>query len=334
MVDGYQQAINDNLTAASADASLAVPDRSAIAEGHVQWDPYRLIANGQVDPSLGGISADCSELHVRFDARERIFWCFMNQKGRPSFNPGILAEFDRVRRRLHMLFEDSELTDDQLPRYLVLGSLTRSVFSFGGELRLIAQLRRDKDRARLRQYARACVDTLYPYMVGFELPLVTITLVQGDALGGGFEAAVSGNIVVAEEGVKFGLPEILFNLFPGMGAYSVLARKIGPMQAERLILSGRIYSARELHEMGVVDMLAESGAGEQKIYDFVGANGRRFNAHFGIYKSRERVWQVSYDELCDIADVWVDAALRLTESDLGRIDRLAEGQDRRLRATK
>jgi DSF synthase len=334
MVEGYQQAINDNLSALSDEHGFARSENAAGAESLAQWDPFRLIVNGQIDPDLGGMSADCSELRVRFDPRERILWCHMNQTGRPSFNPGILSEFDLLRRRLHTLFDNSELSTEQLPRYLVLGSQTKSIFSFGGDLRLIAQLRRDKDRARLRQYARACVDTLYPYIVGFNLPLVTITLVQGDALGGGFEAAVSGNIVVAEEGVKFGLPEILFNLFPGMGAYSVLARKIGPMQAERLIMSGHIYTARELHEMGVVDMLAEPGAGEQTIYNFAGTSARRFNAQFGIYKSRERVWQVSHDELCDIADIWVDAALGLTESDLGRIDRLAEGQDRKLRALR
>ena len=50
---------------------------------------------------------------------------------------------------------------------------------------------------------------------------------QGECLGGGFEAALSSDVIVAEKSARFGFPEILFNLFPGMGAYSFLERKIG-----------------------------------------------------------------------------------------------------------
>ena len=67
-----------------------------------------------------------------------------------------------------------------------------------------------------------------------------------------------------------GLPEILFNLFPGMGAYSLLARRLGMKKAEEMILSGKIFEARELHEMGVVDMIVPSGEGERGRADLRG----------------------------------------------------------------
>jgi len=57
---------------------------------------------------------------------------------------------------------------------------------------------------------------------------------------------------VAEKNAKMGLPEIMFNLFPGMGAYHLLCRRLPAVKAEQLILSGHTYSADELHEMGVV----------------------------------------------------------------------------------
>ena len=59
-----------------------------------------------------------------------------------------------------------------------------------------------------------------------DLPILTVALIQGDAVGGGFEAMLTDDIVIAEQGAKFGLPEILFNLFPGMGGYSFLRRKV------------------------------------------------------------------------------------------------------------
>ena len=50
------------------------------------------------------------------------------------------------------------------------------------------------------------------------LPMVTIALVQGDALGGGFECALAHDLIIAERSAKLGLPEVLVNLFPGIGA--------------------------------------------------------------------------------------------------------------------
>src|SRR5207249_864252 len=84
-------------------------------------------------------------------------------------------------------------------------------------------------------------------------------------IGGGFECAMSSDIIVAEESAQLGLPEILFNLFPGMGAYSLLSRRIGARAAEELILSGRVLSAAKLHEMGIVDVLAPNGGGETAV---------------------------------------------------------------------
>ena len=336
MVEGFQQAINDN--AGKVDGETPSDDTLARSvttfASEKPWSSPKIGTSKELDPELGGISADFDEVRVRFDPKGRIFWCMMDQHDRPSFTPRILRELELLQQRLHRLFEDLDLPRESLPRYVVLGSTTEGAFNFGGDLRLIAQLSREKDRIRLRKYAQACISTLYPFIVGFELPVVTMTVAQGDALGGGFEAALSGNVIVAEKSVKFGLPEVLFNLFPGMGAYSLLARRIGPIQAERLIMSGKVYSAAELHEMGVIDVLAETGAGQKAVYEFVGRHSRRFNSHFGIFKSRERVWQITHSELSDIADIWVDAALRLSDIDLKRIDRLVDSQERRLKTTR
>ena len=160
--------------------------------------------------------------------------------------------------------------------------------------------------------------------------MVTIALVQGDALGGGFEAALAHDVIIAERSAKFGLPEVLFNLFPGMGAYSFLSRRIGRMAAERMILSGRIYSADELHEIGLVHTVVPDGEGEQAVNEYVDANSRWHNAHHATFKAGRRVDPVTLEELKDVVDGWVEAALRLSETDLRRMARLAGAQDRRI----
>ena len=168
-----------------------------------------------------------------------------------------------------------------------------------------------------------------PGLANLELPVITISLIQGDALGGGFEAAISGNVVIAEKSAKFGLPEVLFNLFPGMGAYSLISRRIGPAQAERMIFSGKVYSAEELYELGLVDMIVEDGTGQTAVMDYVSRNVRRHNANIAVYRARQRINPLSYEELYEITVDWVDAALTLTDSDLRRMERLAGAQDKR-----
>src|SRR2546421_680003 len=88
-------------------------------------------------------------------------------------------------------------------------------------------------------------------------------------------AANHGRIViVAEESAQLGFPEILFNLFPGMGAYSFLSRRIGMRAAEELILSGRILPAAKLREMGVVDVVCKDGEGQTAVREWIAHNSK------------------------------------------------------------
>lgn len=289
----------------------------------------RLIVNENDAASATGLFEESyDQLEQVFDPRERILWYYMRPTDRPSFTHALLRDIRRLQLQVAAAFEGAKSLEDYPLRYLVLASALPQTFNLGGDLSLLGSLVRAKDRIGLEDYARACIDVLYGNIVALDLPLVTVSLVRGHALGGGFEAAMSSNVLIAEEQAKFGLPEVLFNLFPGMGAYSLLARRIGTVEAERMIVSGKTYSAGELHEMGIVDVLAPEGEGERKLYEFVDQRSRRFNSHLAIYQSRKRYAQIAREELNDIAAIWVDAALNLSTADLRRIDRLAGSQDR------
>jgi DSF synthase len=273
-----------------------------------------------------------AELRIVADEPEGILWCYMDPKGRPSVTPGLARESRDLQRSVKVLFDDLETSDVRPFRYMVWGSKTPGVFNLGGDLRLFARLVRAQDRQALRNYAIACIDVIYANATSLELPLITVSLVEGDALGGGFEAAISSDLVIAERNARFGLPEILFNLFPGMGAYSLIARRINGIEAERMILSGRIYTAEELYNIGLVDLLVEPGQARQAVYDLVTPDGRRHAAQCAIYQVGRRVNPLSYKELYDIALLWVDTVLGLGEADLRKMERLAAAQDRRRRA--
>lgn len=264
------------------------------------------------------------QLKTFYDAKNKAAWLFMKGQPRPSFTPqlldGISAYFDNI--ETEMAESNGEKYD-----YLISGSDVEGVFNLGGDLDLFCELIRQNDRYGLLEYAIKSIDLVYRNLTHLNSNLTTITLVQGDALGGGFESAISANVVVAERGVKMGLPEVLFNLFPGMGAFSILSRKIGYSAAEKMILSGKLYSAEQLFDMGVVDILAEKGDGEIAVYKYIKTANRAFNTYKSMQKVKDICNQVSYQELLDIAHVWTDAALQLSEKDLRMMSRLVRRQN-------
>ena len=300
--------------------------------------PDRAVASGAgaaveqlPDPVEAAISGQrFSEFDLEYDRQKKILFCYFKYSGRPCFTPALLREAQSIQRVVRGLFGDRVIGEPPL-RYMVLGSRADNVWNLGGDLELFSTLIRNRDRAALRRYAHSCCEVGFTNAtgLGFDLPVISVALVQGDALGGGFEAVLSSNLIVAERSVKFGLPEILFNLFPGMGAYSFLARRIAPGIAERIIMSGEIYGAEQLHALGVVDVLAPDGQGLQAFYDFIGRRERRYAAQRALYRARRLVNPVTFEEMTRIADLWVEAAFKLEESDLKRMERLVAAQERR-----
>ena len=174
----------------------------------------------------------------------------------------------------------------------------------------------------LRSYAYACVDAVYQNLTKMELPLLTIALVQGDALGGGFESALTNDVIIAERGSQMGLPEVLFNMFPGMGAYSLLCRRLDGVRAQQMILSGRLYEAPELEELGLVDLVVDQGDGPAAVREYLERNRRRHSTLLALSRVGQRCQPVTYEELIDVTDVWVETALGLDEADLRRMEHL------------
>jgi DSF synthase len=212
-------------------------------------------------------------------------------------------------------------------RHVVIAS-DASAFNLGGDLDLFAQLIRDNNRQKLLEYARRCVDGVHHIHSGLGGDVRTIALIQGDALGGGLELALSCQTIVAEEGVGLGLPEVLFGLFPGMGAYSFLCKRVSPQLAEKLILDGNIYSSEEMYRMGVIDVLVPKGEGERAVEEIIRKQQRSPHAHLALNAVRNIAQPVGYNELMGITEVWVDTALALGEKSLKTMDRIVKAQGR------
>lgn len=285
-------------------------------------------AHRKLDPASGAANAGIEaapDLDIEYDADSGIYWQWMSPSRRPSYTMELLSAMQDSLAQARDLIRAA-------PgglRYLVTGSRVPGIFNLGGDLPHFARLIEAGDREALRTYAHACIAVQYARATNMGESYVSISLVQGDALGGGFECALADDVIIAERGTKFGLPEVLFGLFPGMGAYSFLSRKLGGALAERMILSGKTYTAEELHEMGIVTMVAERGDGEAAVFDFIHRDQRSFRARAALSHIRARVEPVSWDELIGVTDAWVETALTLGPAELRKMRRLAGAQDRR-----
>ena len=268
------------------------------------------------------------QMRAYFDKNLRVVWSRWNAVYRPCFNGELLKNISACYDYLEGSGGVVSCGGEQHPlEYYVLASDMPGVFNLGGDLDLFASLIEKHDRTGLLNYGRACIDVLYRNYVAHHLPITTISLVQGECLGGGFEAALSSDIIIAERSANFGFPEILFNLFPGMGAYSFLDRRVGQKAAEQLIASGKIYSAEEMHRLGVVDVLVEDGEGEMEVTELINRRKRTRNGLAGMAAARRRVHRLDFAELMDVVEIWVDSALRLNPRDLKLMHRLVSRQN-------
>ena len=216
-----------------------------------------------------------------------------------------------------------------LVKHYVMTSDVPGVFNFGGDLSLFVLLIRARDVESLRMYGRRCVDLVWWMENASQLGVHTTVLVQGDTLGGGLESVMPFHKVIFERGAQAGFPEVLFNLFPGMGAWNFTIRKAGFSVANEMILSGRLYTADQLQRRHLVDLVVENGEGEAAMEAVVRSVNPRLRGTLAALEARRRAAPITYESLIEIVDQWTETALTLTDRDLRLMERLARAQVRK-----
>lgn len=266
---------------------------------------------------------------VDYDAETLTLYSWMKPSPRPCFTAAFLTEVEQFESRLqqHQGWMQHAGRECKVEN-AVFGSRVEGVFNLGGDLSTFIQAILRKDRKTLSHYGELCVDNMYRRVSGFGADVVTYSLVQGKAFGGGFECALASEVIVAERSATMSFPEVLFNMFPGMGALSLLARKIGLRKAEEVIMSGEVYTAKQMYDMGVVDVLTEDGNGLGATQAMIKLRQRKRNSYRAMSLAKREYQPVVYAEMKAIVGVWVDAAMRLENRDLRMMARLVRAQDR------
>lgn len=157
---------------------------------------------------------------------------------------------------------DALAADDSV-RAVVLTSSHPRAFCVGADLKERDSLT-DAELMRQRPRTRAA------YTGVLELPMPAVAAVHGFALGGGFELALSCDVIVADRTAVVGLPEVSVGVIPGGGGTQLLPRRVGAARAAELVFTARRVEAAEARELGLVDELVEAGADRRRALELAG----------------------------------------------------------------
>ncbi|WP_442267590.1 crotonase/enoyl-CoA hydratase family protein [Tenacibaculum sp. ZS6-P6] len=259
---------------------------------------------------------------------EMMFWKIATT-GIPNFSIEVLKEFQDLSKDIHIMFSDNKYP----LKYLVSASSHKEVYNMGGDLPFFYKNIQENNRDALTEYANLCIDAVYNIQNTFGLPVLSIALVNGNAYGGGFECVMAHDIIVANEEARFCLPENKFHLFPGMGAYSFLCRKISLSSAMEILYSGDVYKAKELKQKGLINMTFDDNCSEiDAVINYISKNS--FNFIYNHYKCIKKIFPLQKKELYDITSMWVEACMNMEKESLRRMELIIKAQLRKEKQLK
>jgi enoyl-CoA hydratase/carnithine racemase len=151
----------------------------------------------------------------------------------------------------------AELSADQDVRVVLVTSTSLKAFCVGADL-VERRSFTDADLMAQRPVARAA------YSGVLNLPMPSIAVVEGYALGGGLEIALSCDLIIAGSAAVVGLPEVSVGVIPGGGGTQLLTRRVGWSRAAGMIFTARRMAATEAAELGVVDEVLEAGTARER----------------------------------------------------------------------
>jgi enoyl-CoA hydratase/carnithine racemase len=150
-----------------------------------------------------------------------------------------------------------ELAGDLTVRAVVVSSTHPKAFCVGADLKERNSLSDAELRAQ-RPIAQAA------YRGVLDLPVPAIAAVDGYALGGGFEIALSCDLVVCGSGAVVGLPEVSVGVIPGGGGTQLLTRRVGWSRAARMVFTAQRFTSAEAAALGAVDEVVDAGSARER----------------------------------------------------------------------
>ena len=262
---------------------------------------------------------------IRLDYEPDIstLWITLKPEPKPVFTLPLIESVGKVQDALGSLWGN----DPNRPVCYLAYRATGTIFSLGGDLDYYLDCIRAGDRAALRDYAEKATQVIRLNRNGLNGSVITLANVQGKAIGGGIDPARACNVMIAEEHATFSYPEINYNHFP-ISAVPVLSRHTGPIEAEKILLSGDEYSAHEFMGKGAVDAVVPSGAGDDWIRKYVADTRASHSARVALMGAFNAQAGDLYGPLTACAQSWADHIMSMTPGEVSKLQRITVAQER------
>lgn len=257
-------------------------------------------------------------VNIKHDYKNEILWIEIGSDDELFYSYETICNFYDSLDSIKNVIETKKLT------HVFFKSSNKKVWSMGGDLEMFLNCIKNNDVHQLRDYAYKCVKIVCDINNGFRSNAIVVSILQGNAFGGGFECALSTHYILAEEHVKFSFPESLFGTFPGMGAYSLLTRKVGFFKAHEMINSSKKWDAHELFNLKLVTHIAKTQKGIADAIDLKAKNIFTSKNQFETVCSNLKV-----DELREIVDIWINQVMSLDTNKIEFMRKLIDAQKKR-----
>lgn len=143
---------------------------------------------------------------------------------------------------------------------LILYSKLKAGFCAGADLRELYQWIQQYGQAEVAKHAREYLERIHCVMNALdESPLTTIAAVHGVTFGGGFELALTCDLIIADKMARFCFPELRLGLIPGYGGIPRLKRDLGNAIVRDLLLTGRSFNTTKAQQIGLVSQVVAEG---------------------------------------------------------------------------
>lgn len=283
----------------------------------------------EVIGAIRAASGPLPQLELSYEPEIRTLWLTLKPEPKPVFTLPIISSVLKVQRSIIKLWQESTERPIQFLAYRGSGSL----FSLGGDLDYYLDCLARGDRAGLADYAARATDVILNNSTGLDGMVVTLATVHAKALGGGIDPARACNVMIGEERATFCYPEINYNHFP-ISAVPILSRHTGPIEAERILLSGAEYTARAFFERGALDEVVPNGTGEDAIRDYAKRCLPTQKARVALFAAFSRRAGGLDSDLKDAAADWVNHIFSLRPIEISKLQRIAAAQERMLSRMK
>jgi DSF synthase len=269
-----------------------------------------------------------AQLQLEYEPQIKTLWVTIAPEPKPVFTLGLVDSVARLQRAIVALWGKEDYP--QSPIRFFAYRANGPIFTFGGDLDFYLDCIGRGDRAALQEYAQLSIEGVLGNATSLSGTAITMATIEGKGIGGGIDAPLSCNLVIAEEHTSFSYPEVKFNHFP-VASVAVLSQRIGTRAAHKLLSNGTELTATEFEALGALDAVASRGQGENWLRKFASETLPMHAARLGLYEAFHRRRAEEFgNELTALAAAWTDHMLRLSPIEISRLQRISVGQDRML----